>query len=195
MKKPSRTVPRRRQSVSPTPRHLPLVDILIDTQAELQELVVASGLKVLEAMLEEDRAAVCGPRYAQHPECAPGVNQIERGIRRVRSCWAGGRWRFVGPVRGAPAFEEVPLPATARAFANADPLNRRVVDQMLIGVATRQDARSLETARRRRHHAGHEQACGQSTLCRADEANGCRRSWMRGGRRRSTRWTWRRRGC
>ena len=35
MKKQSRTVPRRRQSVSPTPRHLPLVDILIDTQAEL----------------------------------------------------------------------------------------------------------------------------------------------------------------
>ena len=61
MKKQSRTVPRRRQSVSPTPRHLPLVDIL-DTQAELQELVVASGLKVLEAMPEEDRAAVCGPR-------------------------------------------------------------------------------------------------------------------------------------
>ena len=67
MKQPSRTVPRRRQSVSPTPRHLPLVDILIDTQAELQELVVASGLKVLEAMLEEDRAAVCGPRYAHQP--------------------------------------------------------------------------------------------------------------------------------
>ena len=38
MKKQSRTVPRRRQSVSPTPRHLPLVDILIDTPAELQEL-------------------------------------------------------------------------------------------------------------------------------------------------------------
>ena len=67
MKQQSRTVPRRRQSVSPTPRHLPLVDILIDTQAELQELVVASGLKGLEAMLEEDRAAVCGPRYAHQP--------------------------------------------------------------------------------------------------------------------------------
>ena len=65
MKKQSRTVPRRRQSVAPTPRHLPLVDILIDTQAELQELVVASGLKVLEAMLEDDRVAVCGP-----PVCA-----------------------------------------------------------------------------------------------------------------------------
>ena len=32
----------------------------------------------------------------------------------------------------------------ARAFATADPLNRRVVDQMLIGVTTRQYARSLE---------------------------------------------------
>ena len=73
MKKQSRTVPRRRQSVSPTPRHLPLVDILIDTQAELQELVVVSGLKVLEAMLEEDSgrrlwATVCATT------CAPGVS-------------------------------------------------------------------------------------------------------------------------
>ena len=37
-------------------------------QTELQALVVASGLKVLEAMLEEDRVAVCGPRYAHQPE-------------------------------------------------------------------------------------------------------------------------------
>ena len=64
MKKQSHTVPRRRQSASPASRHLPLVNILIDAQAELQELVIASGLRVLEAMLEEDRAAVCGPRYA-----------------------------------------------------------------------------------------------------------------------------------
>ena len=100
MKKQSRTVPRRRQSVSPTPRHLPLVDILIDTQAELQELVVASGLKVLEAMLEEDRAAVCGPRYAHQPERQAYRTQ---GMRPVRSCWAGGRWRFGDHAPAAPA--------------------------------------------------------------------------------------------
>ena len=58
---------RGRQSALPAPRHLPLVDILVDAQAELQELVVASGLKVLAAMLEEDRVAVCGPRYAHQP--------------------------------------------------------------------------------------------------------------------------------
>ena len=68
MKKQSRTDHRRRQSELPPPRHLPLVDLLVDTQAELQELVVASGLTVLEAMLEEDRAAVGGPRYAHQPE-------------------------------------------------------------------------------------------------------------------------------
>ena len=88
MKKQSRTVPHRRQSVSPTPRHLPLVDILIDTQAELQELVVASGLKVLEAMLEDDRVAVCGPRYAHQPErqayrAGHAPSQVVLGGRKV----------------------------------------------------------------------------------------------------------------
>ena len=169
MKKQSRTVPRRRQSVSPTPRHLPLVDILIDTQAELQELVVASGLQVLEAMLEEDRAAVCGPRYAHQParqayRTGPTPSQVVLGGRKVAMRWP----------RARRAGEEVPLP-TARAFANADPLNRRVVDQRLIGVATRQYARSLEPLGADvRHHAGHEHEGGQSTLCRADSgAAGC----------------------
>ena len=55
----------------------------------------------------------------------------------------GGRKVAIRRPRARRAGEEVPLP-TARAFANADPLNRRVVDQMLIGVATRQYARSLE---------------------------------------------------
>ena len=65
---------RGRQSALPAPRHLPLVDILVDAQAELQELVVASGLKVLAAMLEADRVAVCGPR---------GIVNL---VRAARSC-------------------------------------------------------------------------------------------------------------
>ena len=138
MKKQSRTVPRRRQSVSPTPRPLPLVDLLMNTQAELQELVVASGLKVLEAMLEEDRAAVCGPWYAHQP-----ARQAYRTGHTPSQVVLGGRKVAIRRPRARRAGEEVPLP-TARAFANADPLNRRVVDQRLIGVATRQSARSLE---------------------------------------------------
>jgi len=38
---------------------------------------------------------------------------------------------------------EVPLP-TFQTMAHRDPLDRRVVEQMLVGVATRQYARSLE---------------------------------------------------
>ena len=113
MKQQSRTGPRRRQSVSPTPRHLPLVDILIDTQAELQELVVASGLKVLEAMLEEDRAAVCGPRYTHqparqasrtgHPPSQVVLGGRKVAIRRPRKVRLMGR----GPVSAGRVFQVI----------------------------------------------------------------------------------------
>ena len=115
-----------------------MVDILIDTQAELQELVVASGLKVLEAMLEDDRVAVCGPRYAHQPE-----RQAYRAGHAPSQVVLGGRKVAIRRPRARRAGTEVPLP-TVRAFTDADPLNRRVVDQMLIGVATRQYARSLD---------------------------------------------------
>ena len=43
---------------SPAVRSLPLVALLVDTQAELFELMVRSGLRVLDAMLEEDRTVL-----------------------------------------------------------------------------------------------------------------------------------------
>ena len=136
--KKSRTVIRRRQSESPALRHLPLVDILVDAPAELQELVVQSGLKVLEAMLEEDRVAVCGPRYAHPPERrASGAGHAPSEVV------LGGRKVALRRPRVRHAGQEVALP-TFRAFAADDPLNRRVVEQMLVGVATRQYGRSLE---------------------------------------------------
>ena len=144
MKKQSRTVRRRRQSVSPSPRHLPLVEILMDTQAELQELVVASGLKVLEAMLEEDRAAVCGPRYVHQPE-----RQAYRAGHTPSQVVLGGQKVAIRRPRARRAGTEVPLP-TVQAFTDTDPLNRRVVNQMLLGVATRQYARSLSWRKARR---------------------------------------------
>ena len=124
---------------SPAVRSLPLVELLVDTKAELFELMVRSGLRVLDAMLEEDRTALCGPRYAHQPD----AHRLARGHGAER-----GRARAAGrsPCRGrgcAPRAREVPLP-TFQALAHEDPLNRRVVEQMLVGVATRQYARSLE---------------------------------------------------
>ena len=68
---------------SPAVRSLPLVELLVDTKAELFELMVRSGLRVLDAMLEEDRTALCGPRYAHQPA---------RARCPATSCWAGARW-------------------------------------------------------------------------------------------------------
>ena len=134
--KKSGTVIHGRQSESPAPRHLPLV--VIDTQAELQELVVTSGLKVLEAMLEEDRVAVCGPRYAHQP-----ARRAYRAGHAPSEVVLGGRKVAVRRPRVRRDGHEVPLPSV-QAFTHTDPLNRRIVEQMLVGVATRQYGRSLE---------------------------------------------------
>jgi putative transposase len=138
MKRESRTVDRSDQVDSLTQRHLPLVDLLVDTRAELMDLAIASGLRVLETMLEEDRTAICGQRY-QH--------QVEREASRAGTVPSevvlGGRKVALRRPRVRANGEEVSLP-TFQTMASEDPLNRRVVEQMLLGVATRQYARSLE---------------------------------------------------
>jgi putative transposase len=138
MKRESRTVDRSHQVDSPAQRHLPLVDLLVDMRAELMELAVASGLKVLHTMLEVDRTALCGPRYQHHADRA-----ASRAGTVPSAVVLGGRKVEIRRPRVRADGEEVALP-TFQAFADTDPLNRRVVEQMLIGVATRQYGRSLE---------------------------------------------------
>jgi transposase-like protein len=89
-------------------------------------------------MLEEDRTGVCGPRYAHEPDrpaTRAGTTQSEVVL--------GGRKVAIQRPRVRTAAGEVALP-TFQAMAATDPLDRRVVEQMLVGVATRQYARSLE---------------------------------------------------
>jgi transposase-like protein len=102
------------------------------------ELAIASGLKVLATMLEADQTAICGPRYAHEPGRA-----ASRAGRVTSEVVLGGRKVQIRRPRVRAEGEEIALP-TFRAFADTDPLNRRVVEQMLIGVATRQYGRSLE---------------------------------------------------
>jgi transposase len=124
-----------------SPRHLPLVDLLVDARTELFELAVRSGLKVLETMLEEDRTTICGPRYAHVAD-----RQASRSGTVSSEVVLGGRKVAVRRPRVRADGREVPLP-TFQAMADVDPLNRRVVEQMLVGVATRRYARSLERFR------------------------------------------------
>ena len=130
----ARSIP---QDESPL-RHLPLVDLLVDTRIELFELAMRSGLKVFTAMLEEDRTAVCGPRYAHEPD-----RPASRAGTVRSEVVLGGRKVAIQRPRVRTADGEVALP-TCHTMARRDPLDRRVVEQMLVGVATRQYARSLE---------------------------------------------------
>jgi transposase-like protein len=102
------------------------------------ELAVASGLKVLTMMLEEDRTAICGPRYQHQAD-----RQASRTGTVPSEVVLGGRKVAIGRPRARANGAEVPLP-TFQLMAGEDPLNRRVVEQMLLGVATRRYARSLE---------------------------------------------------
>jgi transposase-like protein len=102
------------------------------------ELAVASGLKVLHTMLEEDRTAICGPRYQHQP-----AREASRAGTVPSEVILGGRKVQIRRPRVRAQGQEVTLP-TFQAFADTDPLDRRVVEQMLVGVATRQYARSLE---------------------------------------------------
>ena len=175
-KKQSHTVPRRRNR---HPRRRATYRWLTSSSMpELQELVIASGLRVLEAMLEEDRAAVCGPRYAHQP-----ARHAYRAGHAPSQVVLGGHKVAIRRPRVRRGME-VPLP-TAQAFTDADPLNRRVVDD----AHRRGDppiCAESRTAGREHHDAGHQQECGQSTLCGADPG-----AAGRGARHRSTRWTWR----
>ena len=89
-------------------RHLPLVDLLVDTRSELFDLALRSGLQVFAAMMEEDRTAICGRRYAM----SPTSRRAARAPRRVKSCWAAGRSPFndrgSGPPGGRSTAADVP---------------------------------------------------------------------------------------
>jgi putative transposase len=135
--KKSCTVVRPHQPDSPL-RHLPLVDLLVDTRTELLELALRSGLRVFTAMLEEDRTAICGERYAHEPD-----RPASRAGTTPSEVVLGGRKVALQRPRVRTSAGEIPLP-TFQTMAATDPLNRRVVEQMLVGVATRQYARSLE---------------------------------------------------
>ena len=104
MKTKSRTALPVPQAESPL-RHLPLVDLLIDTKTELLELALRSGLKVFTAMLEEDRTAICGPRYAHEadrPASRAGTTRSEVVL--------GGRKVLIQRPRVRTAAGEVALP-------------------------------------------------------------------------------------
>lgn len=109
----------------------------------LREVIFDEGMQVVLAMLEEERTAFCGPRYAQGPE-----RRARRAGHADGELVLGGRLVSVRRPRVRDEQGEVALPSWT-AFRDRDPLNERAVEQMIVGVSTRKYARSLEPVDRK----------------------------------------------
>jgi transposase-like protein len=119
---------------------LPLLGLMATIKGALFELVLGSGLGVLQALLEQEREQLCGARYRHDP-----TRKASRaGYADEAELVLGGRRVAVKRPRARSRDgKEVPLASWER-FAAEDPLNARAVEQMVLGVATRKYARSLE---------------------------------------------------
>lgn len=126
-------------SVRPAGRRVDLLGFLLDTRLNLLELSVSTGLEMLQVMLEEDRSRLCGRKGHPDPE-----RQATRYGYDDGSVILGGRRVAVSKPRvRSMAGEEVPLP-TYQHFNREDPLAGRALEQMILGVSTRNFSRSLE---------------------------------------------------
>ena len=120
---------------------MPILGILATVKGALYELVVSSGMSVLLAVLEQERETLCGVRY-QHDA---GRAASRAGYADGEVVLGGRRVSVKRPRVRSSKGQELPLPSWEKLAAE-DPLNARAVEQMVIGVATRKYARSLESA-------------------------------------------------
>ena len=82
---------RRRQAVERPPAAtvripLPVLGAFARIERSYFELCIRAGQQVLDAMMEQDRTALCGPRWKRDPEIA---RRTARARRRARARWVG----------------------------------------------------------------------------------------------------------
>ena len=118
---------------------LPLLACLEDTQSAFFGLCVTAGKQVLEAMMEADRTALCGP--AGRHDTARGAGRAGTTTSRVV---LGGREIALQRLRVRSAAEgELALPSFTAAAAR-DPLDCHTLEAIASGVSMRRYARSLD---------------------------------------------------
>lgn len=116
-----------------------LPEVLLDARQTLREFALSKGLEVFSQMLEEDRTALCGPKNKPQEE----REAYRHGHDKGQVVLGGRKIRMSKPRVRSVNGEELELPHW-REFRNEDPLSQRVIEQMLVGVSTRNYDRSLE---------------------------------------------------
>lgn len=120
---------------------VPIVGLMAAVKGALMDWVINGGLAVVAALLEQEREALCGPRYRH----LPNRTATRGGYAPAEAVLGGRRVSLKRPrAHDVATGEELALPSWEQ-LANEDPLTARAVEQMLIGVSTRKYKRSLET--------------------------------------------------
>ena len=127
---------------------LPMQGVLHEVEHAFVGLCVHAGKQVLAAMMEADRAALCGPK---------GVPDAHRramrgGSARSKVVLGGQRIDIRRPRVRALDVGELQLPSFAWA-ASADPLNMATMAAMAAGVSTRRYASTIDQLPPHEHSA------------------------------------------
>jgi len=120
---------------------LRLVAGVVGAKQLLLEWVQAMGLRVLEEVLADEAVALAGPK---------GKHQADRaanhwGTAAAELVLGGRKIRVQRPRVRSREGRELPLPSVL-AFGRMDPLPKRVLQQIVLGVTTRGYEASLERA-------------------------------------------------
>ena len=117
---------------------LPVLGVMNGVREAFHGLCIATGMQVLEAMMEADREVLCGPK---------GRHQVERTVWRGGSVDSqvtlGGRQVELPRLRVRSADGEVPLVSFQWAAAT-DPMDEHTLAAVAAGVSTRRYAGTLD---------------------------------------------------
>lgn len=110
-------------------------------RGDLRGFVIDAGYRVFLELLEEERELLCGPRYAHNG----GRQAYRHGFDKGSLVFGGRKISVPKPRVRSLDGKEMEL-ETWRETSATDPLEERVMEQILAGVTTRKYSRSLEAA-------------------------------------------------
>ena len=118
---------------------LGLLSSLEDVRQGFFSLCVSAGRQVLTAMMEQEREALCGPKWMPNPDRRAG----RAGTTRSEVTLGGRRIAMQRLRARSMDGRELRLPSFGFA-ASRDPLDRRTLEAIAVGVSTRKYHRSLD---------------------------------------------------